>query len=367
MRILHTADWQLGLRLGFIPEQKDRHRAQSLRFEALRTLADLAKRHHVDAVVVCGDVFDDNEVGPDVVQQAVDMLRRFGPTPVALLPGNHDAATPDSVLKRLPPMDHLHILTTPEPLTLGRLVLHPCPLTKRIRFTDPTAELSPASEDGRFHLVMAHGGTIDLDPENPASNAIDLPRLLQKGYDYIALGDWHSLKEMDQRAWYPGAPEATRFKELDPGKALLVELKEPGGTPSITPVKVARSRWIKAAIQIDSDEDITQIETLLEGLETRSETLVQLTLNGQITLEGRARLETLLQLAGEQLLYLRLRMDHLMDAPSEEQAEWLQMAGVIGRVAERLEEEALRDPGSSAQDARRLLHRLMWEIQNDAS
>ena len=95
-RILHTADWQLGLRLNFVPgEAGARLRAE--RFATIERIAELARSEGVDAVLVADDVFDDNRVGPETIQQAREALAKFG-VPVVLLPGNHDPATEDTQL-----------------------------------------------------------------------------------------------------------------------------------------------------------------------------------------------------------------------------------------------------------------------------
>lgn len=68
-RFLHTADWLLGLRLNFVPgEAGARLRAE--RFATVERIAELARVEQADAVIVAGDVFDDNGVGPDTIQQA---------------------------------------------------------------------------------------------------------------------------------------------------------------------------------------------------------------------------------------------------------------------------------------------------------
>ena len=60
-RFLHTADWQLGLKLSFIPGDRGA-RARNERFETVRRIAKLANERKVQAVFVAGDVFDDNLV-----------------------------------------------------------------------------------------------------------------------------------------------------------------------------------------------------------------------------------------------------------------------------------------------------------------
>ena len=119
MKFLHTADIQLGLKLHFVPGESG-VRVRSQRFDTLRHLADLAKDKGAQAVIVAGDFFDDNSVGPDTIQLAEDSLQTFAPIPVLILPGNHDAATEHSALKRLNDLKHVHVLVDREPVEIER-------------------------------------------------------------------------------------------------------------------------------------------------------------------------------------------------------------------------------------------------------
>jgi DNA repair exonuclease SbcCD nuclease subunit len=54
-------------------------------------------------------------------------------------------------------------------------------------------------------------------------NRITLERLPSSEIDYIALGDWHGIKQVNQKVWYSGTPEIDRFpKRGVNGKCLSV-------------------------------------------------------------------------------------------------------------------------------------------------
>ena len=61
LRLLHTADWQLGKPFHQLPAEVA-PLLREARFAAVRTIAELATRHEVAAVLVAGDVFDGNLV-----------------------------------------------------------------------------------------------------------------------------------------------------------------------------------------------------------------------------------------------------------------------------------------------------------------
>src|ERR1700760_4148663 len=146
VRFIHTADWQLGLKLRYLqPERAAQLRL--IRFQTVRAIAALARGRHADFVLVAGDVLDDNALGRDNLQQTTDALRSFGDLPVGLLPGNHDAATADSALMRPERPPAGKVLAERTPVRVGDSLIYPCPLMRRHEMDDPTRWLT-AREPG---------------------------------------------------------------------------------------------------------------------------------------------------------------------------------------------------------------------------
>lgn len=357
LRFLHTADWQLGLKLAFVAGDAGAV-ARFQRFEVVRRLAQVAKERAVDAVVVAGDVFDDNAVGEDSLQRARDALAPFAPIPVLLLPGNHDAATPDCVLSRLGAGAHVHPLLDDAPFVLPGLArFHPCPLRRRHERDDPSRALPPRAAGDPVMVAIAHGALIDFTEGLESKNVIDWRAVLAKGYDYLALGDWHGTLSFDPRVWYAGAPEPTRFKEKRPGYALVVEIDAPGAAPRVEEVAVARTRWVERRFDLASDENVAEVERFFAAVEEPSMTLVSAALAGHVSLGARARLEGALAQARGALMHLRVDAGALHDRPSEEDLRTLAVDGFVGRAVEALRSE----PSPAAEDALRLLHRFVVE------
>ncbi len=356
LRFLHTADWQLGLKLAFVAGDAGAV-ARFQRFEVVRRIAAIAKAREVDAVVVAGDVLDDNAIGEDSLQRARDALTAFAPLPVLLLPGNHDAATPDCALRRLRAGDHVHALLDDAPFVLPHARFHPCPLRKRHERDDPTRAL-PRREAGDPILVaIAHGALIDFTEGLESKNVIDWRALLAKGYDYLALGDWHGTLSFDPRVWYPGAPEATRFKEKRPGNVLVVEIDAPGAVPRVEEIAVARTRWIERRFDLADDTAVDEVARFIASIDEPSMTLVSLALAGHVSLGARTKLDDILAGAQGTLMHVRVDAGELHDRPSEEDLRALAVDGFVGRAAASLQARGTRE----SEDALRLLHRFAVE------
>ena len=141
VKLLHTADWQIGK--GFANFEGDAGallRAQ--RIKTIERIAKIASERQVDVVLVAGDVFETNTVADDTLRRTLIQMQSFKGLWV-LLPGNHDAVLSDSVWNRLPRIglpDNIKLAIKPEPLLLlnDKLAILPAPLARRHEATDTT-------------------------------------------------------------------------------------------------------------------------------------------------------------------------------------------------------------------------------------
>ncbi len=89
MKILHTADWHIGQTLAGY----DRHHEHAA---VLASLADICRRHEVDALVIAGDIFDHQNpsgASQQLFYATLRALRNARPSmTIVVTAGNHDAA-----------------------------------------------------------------------------------------------------------------------------------------------------------------------------------------------------------------------------------------------------------------------------------
>lgn len=363
MKFIHTADWQLGLKLRYLdPERAAQMRL--LRFQTVEKIAELAKDRQVDFVVVAGDVLDDNALGKDALQQTSDALRAFGDIPVFLLPGNHDAGTEDCALLRLDLPNNVQILHKREPVSIAGGMIFPCPLSRRHETDDPTAWLPEREDHDAIRVAVAHGGIINFDDsaDSETPNLIDAQSVIAKGFDYLALGDWHGLLNMGPRIWYSGAHEATRFKEKKPGYALVVEIESAGEEPKVEPVLVGQTYWNSIEVSFSDDSQVAMLRDRLNATPSMSKTLVQLDLDGALSMGARDELDEFLEDYGQRVVYLRTRTDDLHAQPTDEDLAQMSPEGFLASALDELRQNA--DPAD--EDAVRLMYRLQRKA-TDAS
>lgn len=90
LRLLHTADWQIGRQYGQFDADEAALLAEA-RIAAVERLAALATEQRVDLVLVAGDVFDAQGIADKTVLRLFNATRAHA-GPWVMIPGNHDAA-----------------------------------------------------------------------------------------------------------------------------------------------------------------------------------------------------------------------------------------------------------------------------------
>jgi DNA repair protein SbcD/Mre11 len=265
LRVLHTADWHLGDRLGGLDRLPD----QLARIEELLAHAE---EHRVDALLVCGDVLEEarpQRLGP-IVSEIARLLEPSAQRGMqcVFLAGNHDSRHTFDLLEGLQRLlaggaGRVHFVGSPALLALtadgvpaASLVALPYPTAAAYMAADAHA---PTLEGKQAALQQAVSDTIDrlaaradsdlpglpklmaghfLLREAPADTGvrevsevedvrIETPRL--DDFAYVALGHVHEPTTLSAHVRYSGALDRVDFGEAgQPRHAVLVEISDAG-------------------------------------------------------------------------------------------------------------------------------------------
>ena len=371
MRLLHTADWQLGMTRHFL-DADAQPRYTDARVQAIRRIGEIAEEQRCDAVLVCGDVFESNLVAPRVVSRSLEALRAV-PVPVYLLPGNHDPMDAASIYRarafRSALPEHVHVLERPGPHPIGDGVeIVAAPWTSKRPLSDLVADVvAGLPADGTLRIVAGHGCVDLLGPDAHDPALIHLSAVedaLGRGaVHYVALGDRHSRTSVGGSGvvWYSGTPEVTDYDEVDPGHVLVADLAA-GRPAEVTAHRVGRWAFLDLDRRLDSPHDLQSLDDELAGLPDKDRTVVRLALTGTLSLADRSRLDEVLERQGQLFASLRLwdRRTNLAVFVSGDELTDLGVGGFADGAVDEL--AALAKGGGDealvAQDALALLYRL---------
>lgn len=235
LRLIHTSDTHLG-----DPAGHPRGDA------ALSAVVDAVARLGGDALLLAGDVFDNERVSDDTLARFVAQAARVD-APVIVLPGNHDLAHETSVYRR-PPFaaapPNLRVLLNPAGETLafpdlglecwGRAMLAHTPDFRPLRGM-------PRPTPGRWLVALAHGHFHGEGDPDQRSSPIYPQDIANAGCHYLALGHWDRHADVSRgqaTAVYSGCPYgpigapkqgAVCVVDLDPAAGVSYRLELLGG------------------------------------------------------------------------------------------------------------------------------------------
>ena len=375
MRFLHTADWQLGMTRHFLAGDAQ-PRYSAARRDAVAGLGALAAEVGAEFVVVAGDVFEHNQLSPQVIGQSLEAMRAIA-IPVYLLPGNHDALDASSVYTSA-----LFTAECPDNVVvLDRAGVHQVRPGLEIvaapwRSKAPTNDLVAEVLEGLLpapvtRVLVAHGGVDVLDPDRDKPSLIRLSELddaLAGGaVHYVALGDKHSLTHVGSsgRVWYSGSPEVTNFDDVEsnPGHVLIVDIDEsdPRRAVTVTPRHIGHWRFVTLQCQVDTSRDIADLDMNLDLMTEKDRAVVRLALTGSLTITDRAALDACLDKYARLFAWLGLWERHtdLAVIPADGEFTDLGIGGFAAAAVDELVASARAGDTESAVDAQAALALLL--------
>ncbi len=368
VRFIHTADWQIGKPYRRVKDEQKRFKLRQERLNAISRIREAAQMNGSKFVLIAGDLFDSPTPSSSSVTEVLEIIGEIN-VPVIVIPGNHDHGALGTVWhtdnfkkyqKQMAP--NLSLLLESDPFEIEDAVILPCPLVRNKDNTDPTLWLRNFNWNtisiSKPRIVLAHGSVrefggqnYNLDEETPsrANNLVNLDQLPLDEIDYIALGDWHNLKQVSENAWYSGTPEPDRFDQGENnnrGQVLQVDVSRLQ-KPEVKSIATGRIKWHNLNFRFNSDQDLDRFERQVEDLTAGrvSRDLLRVEISGALSLSGYSRFELLKADLENKLIRLRIKGE-CHKVPESDELEKLTsgiqdplIAQVAGKLKERLNRE----------------------------
>jgi len=277
-KFIHAADIHLDSPLHKLeayegaPVEEMRHATR----RAFENLINLAIEEEVDFAVIAGDLYDsdwkDYNTGLYLVSQLTKL--REAEIPVFIVAGNHDALSKITKTLRLPEgvtMFPSNKATTILIEELG-IAIHGRSFSSAVMKKN-LAQNYPCKKPGYFNIGLLHtslNGREGHETYAPCS----LDDLLNKGYDYWALGHAHKreiVHKQDAVIAFSGNTQGRHIRETGPKGTLIVNIDD-AGKVRLDFRSLDVVRWEKLEVDASkADGGYMVVDTVTEQLETLAE------------------------------------------------------------------------------------------------
>ncbi len=281
MKIIHTGDIHIGAAMKSLPPDKTDLRKREI-MDGFKNLAAFARDNGVQAVLIAGDLFDENKVPRQVRNEAFAIISAARPVWFFYVSGNHDDEFEEG--ESLP--ENLYTFS-------GNHGWQSYDLPEGVTVTGvDTKNLSPelydrlALRQERCNVLLMHGEAVKSEPRGTES--IPLSRLQNKYVDYLALGHIHkpmrTAERLDGRGVYRycGCPEGRGFDECGERGFFLLELRG-GRIVDERFLSFAKRTVVERTADISACENYFDVERAAEQVlaDVRAGDMVRLTLIGK--------------------------------------------------------------------------------------
>lgn len=261
--------------------------------DALDRLVELCVSERADLLLVAGDLFDgtwrDYSTGLFLCGRMA-RLREAG-VAVVWLRGNHDAASRLTQHLRMPENVRELSLHEPESVVFERLnlVVHGQGFARAAVETDLSARY-PAAVPGALNVGLLHTALEGREGHAPYAPC-RLSALVDRGYDYWALGHVHAHELVHREPWvvYPGNLQGRHARETGPKGAVLVEFD----AARITAVEhraLDVVRWARVSVDASASSSLDDVaESVRDALAREVQTAGQRLLAARVEVRGRSR------------------------------------------------------------------------------
>lgn len=363
-RFIHTADIHLDSPLKGLSGNEGRaaERIRTATREAFDNLVSQAINEEVSFFIIAGDLYDgdwrDYQTGLFFVRQMGRLSKAR--IPVFLLYGNHDAESQITRHLVLPENVKVFSARRPETFEIDQLgvALHGHSFRQR-DIADNLVPAYPEPLANKFNIGVLHTGLGGMGGHaNYAPCSLD--DLVQKGYDYWALGHVHQGSVLHQRPHvvFPGNLQGRHIREAGPKGACLITVAE-GEVKDLMPLYVDVVRWAFISISADGcDRMVDVLDRIRDGVEkTFSRDADGRLLACRIEIKGRTEIHGQL-LASREHLIAEARAAAL---GLGEEASWIERI-VVGT-------ESVVDPATllAREDALGELQRMLGDSTEDVA
>lgn len=170
--------------------------------KAFKKVIDYIKDNDVENLFICGDLYENKYIRSSTIEYINKLFKEIENTQIFIIPGNHDPFLNDSFYKNFKWNSNVKIFGSKiEKVELDNVNIY------GYGFDD--FELNKNLEEieldnNKFNILLTHGDLYNASKYN----AINLKDIINKGFDYIAIGHIHKRDE-----YYSGSLISLGFDE----------------------------------------------------------------------------------------------------------------------------------------------------------
>lgn len=306
--------------------------------EAFGKIINMAQKEQVNALLIGGDLFDNNTVMKSTVDYIIKKFQEINHIKVFISPGNHDAYDGRSFYKVIPWPSNVHVFKDHmERVFLKEFNTYIYGIGFGNTYEDKgllkEMRNNISVDHNTINIMVVHG---EVGNKNSKYNPITLQDIGESHMNYIALGHTHEfsgiLREKNTFYAYSGNPEGRGFDECGLKGVILGQVYRDHVDLSFKPI--CKRQYIIKNIDISKAEDYEDIGKLIlkETYELEPEkNLFKINLQGETKENFILNKDILSENIKERFFYIRIEDNTTMALDYNEISEEFSLRGIYAK------------------------------------
>ena len=276
IKIVHCADLHIGTSFSQLPSPLAAVRREEVK-EGLLNIVNFSKDKNVDALLICGDLFDSPKPTKKDSDFVRNLLSSLAPIPVYIICGNHDYMCADSIFSKsdyfsdnvhiFPCFDHSFEIDGKNTVIYGK--------SYSSNMSEPTFE-ECFFDESKINIICLHGDTVPTSDYNTISEKVRSAMPVR----YAAFGHIHNgeiFNVGNVKCAYSGTSEPHSFGDDKTTGFIYAEIDE--NEIKLSPVSLSKRHYHNISYDITLQETHDIIAGISEILNEND--LYRITLIGE--------------------------------------------------------------------------------------
>lgn len=224
MRFIHMADMHFDSPFRLLSTQEnfgDLRRIEQR--SAMKKIIEKIKQENIPYLFIAGDLYENEYIRKTTIEYINNLFKEIPKTKIFIAPGNHDPLLKNSYYNNFNWNENVYIFNS----EIQKYEFEECDIYG-FGFTDFYCNNSKIEEikienKNKINILIMHGDLNTSSNSDMQYNPININRLKNIGFDYVALGHIHK-REIIENIAYPGSCVALGFDELGEHGILNVKL-----------------------------------------------------------------------------------------------------------------------------------------------
>lgn len=249
--------------------------------KAFKKVIEYIKQNNIKYLFISGDLYDHKYIKKTTIEYINNLFKEIQETLVFIAPGNHDPIIKNSYYNQFNWSENVKIFNSKiEKIETEDANIYGYGFND-FYCTDSGIDNFNIEESEKINILEIHGTIDGANIEDKQYNAMSKRMLLEKGFDYIAMGHIHKKDyntDIEQKIVYPGSTISLGFDEIGEHGMIVGNIEK--GKVELEFIPLDEEEFIE--IEMDITELISKEELVekINDLETKSNQYIKIILKG---------------------------------------------------------------------------------------